>query len=111
MASPGHSEESTTMDPSLFRKFWAEVVGIDKPKPKTTVIPGKHAADVAQGPEQQAEAAVDASLLAQRLASLAGPFKQAVGDQGPDAPQLHSLFSTIKSQLGKKQFADASDSL
>ncbi len=110
---------------NLLRNFWIEVVGVDKPKVLNLKPIKVGGADDVQDIEQQAEAAeeqadaaelqaraaADKARIMERLADLAGPYKEAVADNGPDAPRLHALFHTIKTSISKEQFTEAAEGL
>src|SRR5438552_727628 len=81
--------------------------------PRQPAAPAKASppAESAQAAEQQAEAGAFKAQVMKRLAALVEPFKQAIADDGPDVPQMHKLFGTIKTNVGKQQFFEASKSL
>jgi hypothetical protein len=65
----------------------------------------------ADAAELQAVAAADKARIMQRLKALAGPFKEAVADNGPNAKRLQTLFATIKTSIDKEQFTQATEAL
>jgi hypothetical protein len=97
----------------VLRNFWKTVVGIEKPlrkQPDGAAVPEKPAAPEPKAPAGEGPAVLKAAVL-KRLAALVEPFKQAVAAQGPNVPQLHALFGTVKAHVGKQQFADAAGAL
>lgn len=61
--------------------------------------------------ESQAQEAFHKSQVMGRLAALVNPYKQAIAFQGPNVPQLQMLFGMVKTNLGQKQYAQASEAL
>jgi hypothetical protein len=108
---------------SALRTFLVEVIGLDKPKALNLKSRGlqnpPQNGNGAGGDMKQTVATLDAdtesaalkSKVMERLADLVGPFKKAVAEQGPDAPQLQSQLGKVKAHLVKKQFTQAAESL
>jgi hypothetical protein len=61
--------------------------------------------------EFQAKAAADKAAIMKRLTALVGTYKEAVANNGPNAQRLQALLATVKTCLGKQQFAQASEGL
>src|SRR6266851_4584817 len=123
----------------VFRSFWCDVVGVDKPKVVNLKGLRPRGADDVQDIKQQAEAAEEeterthaqaaalegkakaAELKAeaaaykaqimQRLAALVGPYKQAVAANGPGAKRLQTQLGVVKSCIGKQHFTEAAEGL
>ncbi len=111
------------MNSNLFRVFWIDVVGIDKPKWREPKPKEPAHADNNQDLETNAAEAEAARLkeeteaanfkteIMKRLAALVGPYKAALAQEGSDAERLKALFTKVKVSLGKKHFVLAAKEL
>jgi hypothetical protein len=52
-------------------------------------------------------AAGDKAAVLKRLSALAGPFKSAIAQKGPDVPRMQTLFTDIKGLIEKQDFVRA----
>jgi hypothetical protein len=123
----------------LFRDFWFNVVGVDKPKvvnlkglrprgaddvqdidqqaeaaeEETERAQAQAAAleEKAEAAEQKAEAAAYKAQIMERLAALVGPYKEAVAANGPGAKRLQTQLGVVRSCIGKQQFTQAAEGL
>jgi outer membrane protein OmpA-like peptidoglycan-associated protein len=105
------------------REFWqtdavktwgggVNAVGVDEPTDIQGIQQQPRAADTqAQAAEEGDDPADLEAEIKQHLAAIAGPYKEAVANNGPVAQELKKLFGVVKTSLAKRDFEQAAEAL